>query len=419
MVPLAGIVDIAFLGHLSDIRYLAGVSLATVIFNYIYWSFGFLRMATTGTTAQAVGRGQDDQVWLIGVRNGCIALALGIGILVLQWPLRELGFWLLGAEAGVELAGRAFFDGRIWGAPATLINFVVIGWFLGRSHGGKVLLLSAVGNSANVALDYWMIVRLGWGSAGAGLATALSQYLMLIVGLGLLAWEGFPAIANRRAWFADMWNRRSLHHVFALNTDIMIRTLALVSAFSVFINLSALMGTTTLAVNTLMLQILTLTAYFIDGLAFATESIAGMIDGRGDRSQLVPLLRWSGGLSLAIGLIAALVFTLFPEFLFSRLTDHRQVVAATKEVVGWLFPVFGFGAIAFMLDGYFIGLTQGTILRTSSLLATLIGFAPAAIVAWSLQDVHWLWLAMTLFMLTRGITLGVCVPNTVRSPQNF
>lgn len=417
MVPLAGIVDVAFLGHLSDIRYLAGVSLATVIFNYIYWSFGFLRMATTGTTAQAVGRGQADHVWLIGIRNGCIALALGIGILLLQWPLRELGFWLLGAEADVELAGRAFFDARIWGAPATLINFVLIGWFLGRSHGGKVLLLSAVSNSANVGLDYWMIVRLGWGSAGAGLATALSQYLMLIVGLGLLAWEGFPPISNRHSWLAQLWNRRSLHQVFALNADIMIRTLALVSAFSVFTNLSALMGTTTLAVNTLMLQILTLTAYFIDGLAFATESIAGMIDGRGDRTQLIPLLRWSGGLSLAIGLVTALVFSLFPEFLFGRLTDHMPVVAATKEVVGWLFPVFGFGAIAFMLDGYFIGLTQGTILRTSSLLATLIGFAPAAIIAWNLHDVHWLWLAMTLFMLTRGITLGVCVPSTVRSPQ--
>ncbi len=417
MVPLAGIIDVAFLGHLSDIRYLAGVALASVIFSYIYWSFGFLRMATTGTTAQAVGRGQEKQVWLIGIRNSCIALVLGVGILLLRWPLGELGFWLLGAEPDVELAGRAFFNARIWGAPATLINFVLIGWLLGRSRVGKVLLLSAVSNGANVVLDYWMIVRLGWGSAGAGLATALSQYLMLAVGVALIIREGFPAIANVRTGFAQMWHRRSLHEVFSLNADIMIRTLALVSAFGVFTNISALFGTTTLAVNTLMLQVLTLTSYFIDGFAFATESVAGMIDGQGDRPKLIPLLRLSGGLSLATGLATALLFTLFPEFLFGRLTDHREVVAATKDVVGWLFPVFGFGAIAFVLDGYFIGLTQGSILRTSSLISTLVGFAPAAVVAWILRDVQWLWLAMALFMLARGLTLARKVPDTVRSPQ--
>ena len=416
MVPLAGIIDIAFLGHLADIRHLAGVSLSTVIFNYVYWSFGFLRMGTTGMVAQAVGRDDDIDLWLIGIRNGLIALLFGFGVVLLQSPLRELGFLILSAESSVEDAGRAFFDARIWGAPAVLVNFVVLGWFLGRSHGGKVLVLAVVGNSANVVLDYWMIVRLGWESAGAGLATALSQYAMLIVGLGLIFYErsDFYRIGIQRKKQLFEWT--TLRHIFSLNADILIRTLALVSAFGVFTNLSAALGTTILAVNTLMLQVLTLAAHFIDGFAFATESFVGMVYGKGDRQQLMPLLRLSGSLSLATGLVFAGVFVSMPDALFGTLTIHTDVVEATQEVVLWLFPVLGFGAIAYMLDGYFIGLTQGKVLRNSTILATLCGFTPTAILAWWQQDIHLLWLSMAVFMATRGITLGLKVLGTVRSP---
>lgn len=416
MVPLAGIIDIAFLGHLADIRHLAGVSLATVIFNYVYWSFGFLRMGTTGMVAQAVGRDEDIDLWLIGIRNGLLALLLGLGVLLLQVPLREFGFSILSAESSVEGAGRAFFAARVWGAPAVLVNFVVLGWFLGRSHGSKVLVLAIVGNGANVVLDYWMIVQLGWESAGAGLATALSQYAMLIVGLGLIFWErsDFYRIGIQRKTQLFEWTK--LRHVFSLNADILIRTLALVTAFGVFTNLSAVLGTTILAVNTLMLQVLTLAAHFIDGFAFATESFVGTIYGKGDRHQLMPLLRLSGSLSLVTGLVFAGIFVLMPDVLFGALTIHTDVVEATHEVVLWLLPVIGFGAIAYMLDGYFIGLTQGAVLRNSTVIATLCGFAPMAVLAWWQHDIHLLWLSMAVFMATRGITLGIHVPRTMRSP---
>ncbi|MEM7772353.1 MAG: guanitoxin biosynthesis MATE family efflux transporter GntT [Cyanobacteria bacterium P01_A01_bin.37] len=416
MVPLAGIIDVAFLGHLSDIRHLAGVSLATVIFNYIYWSFGFLRMGTTGTVAQAVGRQDDSDLWRIGIRNSVIAVCLGIAILFLQHPLRELGFFLLSAEPSVEEAGRAFFNARIWGAPAVLVNFVLLGWFLGRSHASTVLVLSIIGNGANVVLDYWMIVRLGWDSTGAGLATALSQYAMLLVGIGFIIRERPNRHLANIQWTTEMFAWNKLRQVFALNVDILIRTLALVSAFSVFTNLSAALGTTMLAVNTLMLQVVTLAAYFIDGLAFATESFAGMIYGKGDRLQLIPLLKLASGLSIATGLMFAGVVVVRPTFLFGLLTIHTEVITAAHDVVGWLIPVLGFGAIAFILDGYFIGLTQGRILRNASILAALCGFVPMAIVAWWQRDQQLLWLAMTLFMISRGIALGVKVPDTVRSP---
>ncbi|MGF1498389.1 MAG: guanitoxin biosynthesis MATE family efflux transporter GntT [Elainellaceae cyanobacterium] len=412
MVPLAGLVDVAFLGHLAEIRHLAGVAIATVIFNYIYWSFGFLRMGTTGLTAQAVGRGRQEEVGLVGLRGGAIALTLGLGILLLQVPLRELGFWLLQAEPDVQRAGEAFYNARIWGAPATLLNFVLIGWFLGREQAGKVLILSIVGNCANVVLDYWAIARLGWGSAGAGMATAASQYLMLLVGLLLLLRERWSF--KFRAIASTFWDRSALRRLFYLNSNILVRTLALVTTFALFTNLSSVLGTRVLAANALILQVITFSAYFIDGFAFATESMAGMFKGQGDRRQLLALIWLSGGLSVGTGLAFAIAFMLQSQPLFGLLTDHADVLQQIEANTAWLLPVLGFGAVAYMLDGYFLGLTAGQTLRNSSLIAAIAGFLPMALLAWRLESGAVLWLALTLFMALRGITLGLRVPATLR-----
>lgn len=241
MVPLAGLVDVAFLGHLAEIRHLAGVALATVLFNYIYWTFGFLRMGTTGMTAQAIGREDQEAVLLTGLRNGILALGLGLAILVLQQPLRTLGFTLLSATPEVKASGQAYYDTLIWGAPATLLNFVLVGWFLGRAQSGKVFVLSAVSNLSNVALDYLFIVRWGWQSAGAGLATATSQYLMVLVGLVLVSRE-LP-FKQVRSVAGQILNPIALRATFVLNGEILVRTFALVSTFAVFTNLSSAFGT--------------------------------------------------------------------------------------------------------------------------------------------------------------------------------
>lgn len=413
MVPLAGLVNVAFLGHLVEIRHLAGVAVATVLFNYIYWTFGFLRMGTTGTTAQAVGRSDHEAVLLTGLRNGVLALGLGHIILVLQHPLRELGFALLSAAPEVKSSGIAYYNTLIWGAPATLLNFVLLGWFLGREQSSRVLVLSAVGNGANVALDYLFIVRWGWESAGAGLSTAASQYLMLLVGMILVCRElrfgQVQAIAGR------ILDPLALRAAFALNGDIFVRTFALVSTFAVFTNLSSVLGTVVLATNTLLLQVVTLAAYFIDGLAFATESFAGIFRGKGASEQLAPLVQISGTASLSLGLAFALVFVLLPGPLFGLLTNHKEVIDRIDSYVLWLLPVLGFGSVAYMLDGYFLGLTEGRILRRASLTATLFGFVPVAVAAWQFQSSHMLWLALALFMAARVVTLGMQVPRTLRN----
>jgi MATE family multidrug resistance protein len=403
---------VAFLGHLGDIRHLAGVTLSTILFNYIYRTFGFLRMSTTGMTAQAVGREDEQGVLITGLRNGILALGLGITILILQYPLQEIGFALLSATSDVKASGQAYYDARIWAAPATLLNFVLIGWFLGREQSGKVLVLSAVGNAANILLDYLLIVRLGWESAGAGFATAISQYLMLLIGIIFICrevrWKDIRAVAGQ------LFDLSALKEALALNRDIFIRTFAFLSTFSIFTNLSSAMGIMTLTGNALLLQVVTLSIYFIDGLAFATESLAGIFCGKEDNDQLTSLVGISGGTALILGLSLALVFVLFPEPLFGLLTNHSELIDSIDHYVSWLLPILGFGSIAFILDGYFLGLAEGPTIRSAALMATFLGFAPSAIAAWLFHSSHLLWLAMSLFMVARVVTLGVQLPRTLK-----
>lgn len=409
-VPLASLIDTAFLGHLSEIHHLGGVAIATVLFNYIYWSFGFLRMGTTGTTAQANGSCDRDEVILILLRNGLIAISIGTIILILQQPLRELGFTLLSATPEVLESGRAYYNALIWGAPATLLNFVLLGWFLGGEQVGKVLLMSVIDKSANVALNYLFIVRFDWASGGAGWATAISQYLNLLVGLIFIV-QQLP-VSSVRTLSHTIFDKSAWHKIFSLNRDITIRTLALLSTFALFTNLSSMISTKVLATNTLLLQVVSLGAYFIDGIAFATESLAGSLRGQKNNLQLLSLIKLAGGISLGIGLAMSMVFCLIPQPLFGLLTNHTEVIEHINSYVFWLLPVLGFGSIAYMLDGYFLGLSEGKILRQSSIIAASLGFAPGAIAAWQYQNSHLLWLGLSLFMAARSITLGFKVPQT-------
>ncbi|MEB3310583.1 MAG: guanitoxin biosynthesis MATE family efflux transporter GntT [Snowella sp.] len=415
MVPLSGFINIAFLGHLVEVRHLAGVTLATILFNYLYRTLGFLRMSTTGVTAQAVGRKDTEAILLVGLRNGLFALLLGLILLVFQYPLQTIGFSLLSATAEVKAAGQAYYDARIWALPATLLNFVIIGWFLGRAQSGKVLLLSIIGNGINILFDYCFIIRLGWQSQGAGFATALSQYAMMMTGLILLAqeidWKLVKSVAHQ------LLEPAALIEILTLNRDIFIRTLAFLTTFSLFTNFSSAIDTEVLAENALMLQVVTLTVYLIDGLAYATESLVGILKGKDAQDELWAILKVATQVSVMTGLIIAIAFVLFPDQLFGLLTNHHELLDRLKFYVPWLIPVLGLGSVAFMLDGYFLGLAEGVILRNTALFATLIGFLPLGICAWQLQNPSLLWFALAIFMAIRVLGLSLYLPKTLR--DNF
>ena len=409
MVPLAGLIDTAFLGHLPDVRYLNGVALGSILFNVIYWGFNFFRMGTTGPIAQAVGRNDETDIWLILLRNSLLALGAGTAVLLLQRPIAAIGFYFLQMGPEVKEAAIAFFNGRIVGAPAVLVNFVLLGWLLGRGQGAQVVWLSAIGNGSNIALDYWFIRQLGWESYGAGLATALSQYIMLAVGCGIVAssrvpWHLLPQIRKK------LWRPKDLQMLFGLNRDILIRTFALVLAMSSFTNLSSGLGETVLGVNALLMQVVLMSAHFMDGVALAVESYAGRFYGQ----RSIPDLRWllwlGAGGSVFLGVAIALTLTLWPTPFFSLLTKHEHLLTQIPTYVLWLIPVLGFGGIAFTLDGYFLGLTSGRTLRNSTLIAVLLGFLPLALLGSWLNSPQLLWFALSMLMALRSVTLIRQVP---------
>ncbi|MDJ0730723.1 MAG: guanitoxin biosynthesis MATE family efflux transporter GntT [Crocosphaera sp.] len=412
MVPIAGLLSITFLGHLKDIHHLAGVTLATIIFNYLYRALGFLRTSTTGITAQGMGRKDSQAVLLVLLKNGLLALSLGLIILLLQYPLRWIGFNLISAAPLVKASAQTYYDTRIIGAPAVLLNFVLIGWFLGKEQSGKVLWLSIIGNGANVILDYLLIIRWGLESSGAGLATSLSQIIMCLIGLFLVTqdinWQEVKQVRQRLSF--EQWQGNLM-----LNRDLFIRTLILLSAFSLFTNVSSSMGTLVLAENSVLLQVFSLVVYFIDGVAFATESLAGNFKGQGTKKQLIPLLKFSGSLGFIFALVSVSILISFPQTLFGLLTNHQEIFPYLNAHVIWLLPVLGFGSIAFILDGYFIGLAEGVMLRNTAFGATFVGFIPVATIAWHYNNSNLLWLALSLFMATRVILLGLKVPKTLEN----
>lgn len=412
MIPLAGIVDTAFLGHLADIRPLGGVILGGILFDYLYRVLKFLRNSTNALTAQASGAGDEQGIGLALLRCGLIAGAIGGLILLLQFPIAHLGFAILSGSPAIEQSGLDYFNARIWGAPAVLLNFVLLGWLLGQEKKALVLLVSLVANGANVLLDYVMIVRWGWDSVGAGLATALSQYLALLMGIiaaaTLLPWKSLPWKSLPDALNAT-WDPQALKGVLALKGNILVRFVALISAYAIFTNLSAALGPEVLAENGLLLQIALLSQFTVQGVGMTTQTLVGNFKGKGETGQILPLLGWAIATSLTLSLaIAAAVFC-FPQEIFGLLTNHSDLSLAMGSEVPWLLPLLSVTAIAFMLEGYFIGLKQGEVLRNSSLIAFGLAFAPLALAGAYRHSNALLWAALTAYMAALALSLALAL----------
>ena len=370
MIPLAGLISVAFLGHLQEIDALAGVCIANILFNLVYLILEFLRMGTTGLTAQAVGADDQEAALLVGLRNGLIALGLGIVLLILQYPLREVGFSLLSADIDVKAAGIDYFNARIWGAPAVLLNFVLIGWLLGREENSKVVVLSVIGNAAKIILDYLFIIQWGWNSVGAGVSQASSQYLMLFIGILLASrkvqWQEIRAVSPQIMDFSE------LKTMLALNRDILIRTITEMSVFTIFSNLSAMMGTILFTQNSLLGQITHLNVYLTNGMGFATETLSGNLKGKDSKEKLLPLLKVSVASSLLIGLTVATICVFSPQAVFGILTNHREITEHIDTYIWCLCLILIFNSVASMLEGYFLGLAEGKIVRNVSLISATL-----------------------------------------------
>ncbi|MGL1936580.1 MAG: MATE family efflux transporter [Fibrobacterales bacterium] len=413
-VPLAGIIDLALLGHLQDIAPLAGVALGTIIFDYIYWSFGFLRMGTTGITATAFGKQDQLALTTIAFRGLGLAATIGVLLLALKIPIGELSFSLLQGAQSVEHSGKAYFDARIWAAPATLALYVINGWFLGMHRSGTVLILAILLNGANIIFDTLFIYSFGWGAAGAGYATMLSVCLTAVAGLSVLL---FSLKSYPRPSLSMLFNKKETLELISLNINLLIRTFLLITVFALFTNISSLFGTLVLAANTIALKLISVGAYFIDGFAFALEAMAGKFYGEKDGSNLLATLK----LSLWYCLGSILLFTLGIMVahdsiisLFASSQYHPEVISLTASYTPFIIVALIAAGSAYIFDGFFIGMARGDVLRKSMILSSLLGFIPLATLSVYFYKPELLWGALILFMIMRSISLATMIGPTIR-----
>lgn len=410
--PLVGLVDIAVIGRTGTTSDIAAVALGALIFNFIFWAFGFLRMGMTGLTAQADGRGDKAEVRASLWRGIITGLAIGCVLLAAQWPLRELAFTLFSAESGVEAAGRAYFDARIWSAPAALAGFALYGWLIGLGRTGMALALQAVLNVINAGLSILFVAGFGWGVAGVAWASTLALWLHLLPGIAIVAWILRSRIAASVPLVLIL-APAAIRRLLGVNRDIFLRTLALLAGFAWFNEASLREGTEVMAGNAVLLQFISIIAYFLDAFAHVTETVTGKAAGKGDWKGLKRALRLTTEQAAGFAVMASLMLALAGETLIGLITTDPATRAAAVAYLPFcaLVPVMGFAS--WQLDGLMIGTTRGPLMRNAMIAALLIYLA----LDFALRPAfgaEGLWLAFLGYYVARAGTLSLGLPGLKR-----
>ncbi len=406
--PLLGAVDTAVMGHLPDPAYLGGVAIGSVIFLYIYWGFGFLRMGTTGLVAQAFGADDGGEVRAILLRALLIAASIGATLWALQIPIFAVARAIFQARPEVESFAHTYFAVRVWSAPAALANYCLIGWFIGVRETRSALVLQVGMNGLNIALALLFVMGLGWGVAGVATATMISEYAA--AGIGLFLYRRLaPAGAT-----AAVLDRVRLKRLFGLNFDIFVRTFCLISAFAIFTREGAAFGTATLAANQVLLQFQAFMAFGLDGFAQAAEAMVGGALGAHDRGALRRSIRITGEWAAGLAILISAAYALAGPQIVSVLTDIDEVRSQAARYLPWLIASPIVSVWSFMLDGIFIGATRGREMRN----AMIASFGIYLIALWLAKSVYadqGLWLAFLLFLGARAVTLALFYPRIERA----
>ncbi len=414
-VPLLSAVDTALVGHLPSLYYIGAVAVGTLIFNFVYWGFGFLRMGATGLTAQACGRDDKTESMLILGRSLLVAALTGVILILLQTPIAWISFNLVGASAGVEEHARIYFYIRIYAAPATLSLYAIQGWFLGMQNARYPLITTVAVNVLNIIFNLIFILGMGMNSNGVALGTVLAQYAGVFISI-LLFKRMYSTMLVHPEW-TQLLNLAALKKFFIVNSDIMIRTLALIFAFSFFTAKSAEFGNDILAVNTILMQLWMIFSYGIDGFAFAAESLVGKAIGANDRNQLKSTIRlifiWGTGL----GLIFSLTYFIFDETLLAIFTNKENIILLALTFMPWTIIAPLINSVCYIWDGIYIGATATSAMRNAMLFVTLSVFLPLYYLTHQSWGNHGLWFTMTVFMLMRGVMLSLLYrKNILKAP---
>ncbi len=405
-IPLLGAVDTGVVGQMGLAAPIGAVGIGAVILASVYWIFGFLRMGTSGLVAQARGAGDTAEQGAVLLRALMIAGVAGAAFVLCQGPLIALAFRVAPASAEVEALARQYLGIRIWGAPATIALYAVTGWLIAQERTRGVLVLQLWINGLNIGLDLWFVLGLGWGVPGVAVATLIAEWSGLALGL----WLCRSAFAG--AW-ARVWSAVQLRRMLAVNADIMLRSVILQASFTTFVFLGAGFGDVTLAANLVLLQFLEITAYALDGFAFAAEALVGQAVG----ARMLPQMRRAAILASqwavagAVGL--AVIFALAAPAAIDLMAQSAEVRDAARAYVPWLVAAPLIGVASWMFDGIFIGATATREMRNAMIVAVAVYAGALALLVPAMGN-HGLWAALMVLNTARGLTMAALYPRLER-----
>ncbi|MEO1023027.1 MAG: MATE family efflux transporter, partial [Bacteroidota bacterium] len=402
-VPLLGAVDTAVVGRLEHVYYLGAIAVGSIIFDFIFWGFGFLRMGTTGLAAQAFGADNRKETTAILIRALLVAIGGSVFILLTQYGLIEFALSVIDASVEIEQHVKTYFYIRVYAAPATLSLFCLNGWFLGMQNARYPMAITIVLNLCNIGFNLFFVFVLGKNVDGVAWGSVLASYIGLVLAVFLLM-RKYPLNLSKLER-GDILDWSQIRIFFDVNRDIFIRTLCLIFSYAFFTAKSAEFGDTVLAANTILLQLWYISAYGVDGFAFAAESLVGRYKGAADKQSLDKAIRLTMMWGIVLGLGGTLCYWALQRELIILFTNKTEVIEQATRMVIWLVLAPVINSVCFIWDGIYIGATATEPMRNSMLIATILFFVPCYYLAVPYVGVHALWLAMTAIMVVRGVTL--------------
>ena len=411
-IPLVGIVDTAIVGHLSDAAAIGGIAIGTMLFDLLYWNFGFLRVGTSGLTAQAYGRCDQTECRRILFRSLSIAMIAAVVILAIQWLFVTAVLAIVPCSTQVASVAREYFFVRIWAAPATLSLFTFKGWFIGMQDTKSPMAVDILVNVVNMAASYYLAVKTPLGVVGVAYGTLVAQYsgLILAVAILLVRYIGISVFRNIDRW-KEALRGAELRHMLSLNTNLFIRSLCFMVVYVGYTSLASLYGDTELAVSSIMMKLFMFFSFFVDGFAYAGEALVGKAFGESKvesrkSKDINPTVRALFNWALGVGLLFTVLYAFWGDEAFALMTSDTTVLMAAEKYKVWLIGMPLISTLAFMWDGVYIGATAGVQIRNSMILAA-VGFVVGYAATFSFVGAQALYIGYFAHLIARAFYLTI------------
>ena len=411
-VPLLGLIDVTIVGHLGAASYIGAIAVGGMLFNIIYWIFGFLRMGTGGMTSQAYGRGDEAEMMRLLTRSTGVGMLIALTLIVLQYSIERTAFSLIETTPEVERLAATYFRICIWGAPAVLGLYSFSGWFIGMQNSRYPMFIAITQNIVNILMSLVLVYGLEMKIEGVAIGTLVAQYAGWLMAIGL--WMHRYKHLRPYAELRSLTDKGAMRRFFQVNRDIFLRTLCLVSVTVFFTSAGAAQGEVILAVNTLLMQLFTLFSYIMDGFAYAGEALAGKHIGADNRPALRTMVRQLFVWGIALALVFTLIYGIGGEGFLSLLTNEESVITASSTYFYWVLAIPLAGFAAFLYDGIFIGATATGLMLRAMFVASVAFF----LIYFGCREAmgnHALWLAFITYLSLRGIVQGYLGRKIIRS----